>query len=136
MKRRIETELDREMVIGYIQRLDLNKKYSVEVTEKRVRRTISQNSLYWLWLTAIEFETGNERNDLHEFFKTQYLTPEVHDVFGSKIEVRSTTGLNTVQFKYLLDQVQIFASRELAIHLPDSEDKRWEEFYSYYIDKL
>ncbi len=136
MKRVLNTELDRDMIIGHIKRLDLKKSYSVEVSEKRLRRSISQNSLYWLWLTCIEFETGNDRSDLHEFFKTKYLVPEIKNIFGSNVEIRTTTDLNTTQFKYLLDQVQIFASTELSIILPDPEDKKWEEFYSYYSDKL
>jgi cytochrome c peroxidase len=136
MKRQLQTELDRDMIISHIKRLDLKKSYSVEVTEKRVKRTISQNSLYWLWLTCIEFETGNNRMDLHEFFKTKYITPEIKNIFGTPVEVRTTTDLNTIQFKYLLDQVQIFASTELSITLPDPEDKKWEAFYKYYSDKL
>ena len=39
-------------------------------------------------------------------------------------------------FKYYLDNVQVFASTELAITLPDPEDKQWEEFYDYYKDKM
>jgi hypothetical protein len=136
MKRKLLTEVDREMVIAQIKRLDLSKTYTVDIIERRVRRTISQNSLYWLWLTCIELETGNNRQDLHEYFKGRYLLPEVKEVFGSKIEVRTTTDLDTAKFKTLLDQVQIFASTELAIALPDPDDLRWEEFYSYYSDKL
>lgn len=136
MKRKLITELDREMVIAQIKRLDLSKTYTVEITEKRVKRTISQNSLYWLWLTCIEHETGNNRNDLHEFFKSMFIIPESRFIFDRSVEVRTTTNLDTAKFKQLLDQVQIFASTELAITLPDPDDLRWEDFYSYYSDKL
>lgn len=136
MKRQLKTELDREMIIGQIKRLDLKKSYTVEITEKRIRRTMSQNALYWLWITCIEHETGNNRNDLHEFFKAEFLVPEIRNIMGKNIEVRTTTDLNTIQFKYLLDHVQTFASTELSITLPNPEDKYWEEFYSFYIDKL
>ena len=136
MKRKLLTELDRDMVIAQIKRLDLKKVYTVDITERRIKRTISQNALYWLWLTAICFETGNDKTYLHEYFKEKYLTPEIIDVFGEKLEVKSTTGLNTVQFKYLLDHIQQFASTELAITLPDPNDRRWEEFYDFYKDKL
>jgi len=136
MRRKLHTELDREMVIGQIKRLDLSKTYTVEITEKRVKRTISQNALYWLWLTCIEFETGNNKNDLHEHFKHEYLLPEKINIFGKEQDRYSTTGLNTAQFKYYLDRLQIFASTELAIKLPNPEDKFWEDFYSFYVDKL
>jgi len=136
MKRKLHTELDREMVIGHIKRLDLKKTYTVEVTEKRIKRTISQNSLYWLWLTCIEFETGEDRNELHEYFKRKWLEPKDIIIKNDRFQYYSTRSLNTVQFKYYLDHLQIFSSTELAIKLPDPEDQYWEEFYSFYSDKL
>jgi hypothetical protein len=136
MKRKLLTELDREMVISQIKRLELKKVYTVEITERRIKRTISQNGLYWLWLTCISHETGNDKDVLHECFKEKWIIPESKFVFGNSIEIRSTTGLNTVQFKYLLDNVQVFALTELAITLPDPNDKHWEEFYDYYKDKI
>lgn len=136
MKRKLINEVDREMVIAQIKRLDLKKTFTVEITEKRVRRTISQNNLYWLWITCIEHETGNDRMKLHEYFKDEFLQPESFELFGKVKDVKTTTNLNTVQFKYLLDHVQQFASSELAITLPDPDDHNWEEFYKYYIDKL
>jgi hypothetical protein len=136
MKRKLITELDREMVIAQIKRLDLGKTYTVDITEKKVRRTISQNSLYWLWLTCISVETGQDREDLHYYFKHKFLTPEKVLIFGEYQDRFSTTSLNTVQFKYLLDHIQAFASVELSITLPDPDDKKFEDFYKYYIDKL
>jgi len=137
MKRKLLTELDREMVLAQIKRLELKKIYTVEITERRIKRTISQNGLYWLWLQCISHETGNDKDDLHEFFKQKYLADETTLVLGKYVVTRkSTTNLNTVQFKYLLDSVQIFASTELAITLPDPEDKRWEDFFDYYKDKI
>ena len=136
MKRKLQTELDRDMVLSQIKRLDLSKAYTIEITEKRVRRTISQNNLYWLWLTCLSFETGNDRMKLHEYFKDEFIPAELFEMFGKVKSLKSTTGLNTVQFKYLLDHVQQFASSELAITLPDPEGHKWEEFYKYYVDKL
>ena len=136
MKRKLLTELDRDMVISQIKRLDLVKKYTVEITKRVIKRTISQNGLYWLWLTCISHETGNDKMKVHEFFKDEYLPVESFEMFGKTKEIKSTTGLNTIQFKYLLDKVQIFASTELSITLPDPDDKRWSDFYEYYKDKM
>jgi hypothetical protein len=136
MKRKLQTELDREMIIGQIKRLDLKKSYTVEVTEKRVRRSIPQNSLMWLWLTCIEHETGTDRNDLHDYFKERYILPTEVNIFGEKRLKYTTTDKDTKQFKEYLDKIQCFASAELSITLPNPEDKQWEEFYNYYSDKL
>jgi hypothetical protein len=38
--------------------------------------------------------------------------------------------------KDYLDKIQIFASTELGIKLPDPQDQRWDEFYAYYQDRL
>ena len=66
MKRKLLSEIDRDMVISQIKRLDLHKTYTVEITEKKPVRTVSQHKLYWLWLTCLSFETGNDKDDLHE----------------------------------------------------------------------
>lgn len=136
MKRKLTSELDRDMVIAYIQRLDISKLYTVEVLQKKYNRSISQNSLYWLWLTCIEFETGNNRDELHEIFKRKFLDPEEIIALGETFLNWSTKQLNTTQFTYYLDHIQVFASTELGIKLPDPEDKYWQDFYEYYIDKL
>jgi hypothetical protein len=137
MKRKLQTETDRAMVIAYIQRLDITKKlYTVEALEKKAGRSISQNSLYWLWLTCIEFETGNNRDELHDIFKHKFILPTEIEIFGEKIMRWTTTDKDTLQFKMYLDKIQIFVSMELGIKLPDPEDKYWTEFYNYYIEKL
>lgn len=136
MKREIKSELDRDMVIAQIKRLDLANPYTVEILQKRKVRSISQNSLYWLWLTCIEFETGTNRDELHDYFKHKFILPVEVNVFGEKIMRWTTTDKDTLQFKEYLDKIQIFASVDLSITLPDSEDKYWDEFYSFYIAKL
>ena len=136
MKRKLLSEIDRDMVISQIKRLDLHKTYTVEITEKKPVRTISQHKLYWLWLTCLSFETGNDKDDLHEFFKEKYIEPTVVTVFGVEQKRRTTTTLTTTQFKYFLDHIQQFASTDLSITLPDPESQYWNEFYKYYVDKL
>lgn len=136
MKRKLLSEIDRDMVISQIKRLDLHKTYTVEITEKKPVRTISQHKLYWLWLTCLSFETGNDKDDLHEFFKEKYIEPTIVTVFGVEQKRRTTTTLTTTQFKYFLDHIQQFASTDLSITLPDPESQYWDEFYKYYIDKL
>ena len=136
MKRKLLSEIDRDMVISQIKRLDLHKTYTVEITEKKPVRTISQHKLYWLWLTCLSFETGNDKDDLHEYFKEKYIEPTVVTVFGVEQKRRTTTTLTTTQFKYFLDHIQQFASTDLSITLPDPESQYWNEFYKYYVDKL
>ena len=124
------------MVISYIQRLDIKKLFTVEVIEKKPIRSISQNRLYRLWLTCISFETGNDPDDLHDYFKRKFLEPEIICIFGVEEKKYTTTKLNTTQFKYYLDRIQAFAATDLQITLPEPESQNWDEFYKYYCDKL
>ena len=136
MKRKLTNELDRDMVIAAIKRLDLSRSYFVDISEKKRIRTIPQNRLYRLYLVCIGFETGNDADDLHVFFKEKYLEPIIKTVFGQEIKTYTTTNLNTIQFKNYLDKIQIFAALDLSITLPDPESQYWDEFVEYYTDKL
>ena len=136
MKDKIKTEFDRDRVLGYIKRLDLSKPYTVEIVQRKAVRTIDQNRLYWLWLTCIESETGNGRDDLHDYFKRKYILPHETEIFGERQLKYTTTDKDTAQFKEYLDKIQIFAATELAIKLPDPDDLHWDEFVEFYRDKL
>jgi hypothetical protein len=136
MIRQLKTEVDRNMVLAQIQRLDLSKNYSIEISQKKKVRTLSQNRLERLWLKCISFETGTDTNVLHDIFKKKFLEPESIEQYGVKIDRYTTTNLNTIQFKYYLDKIQEFANSELGIKLPNPDEKYWEEFYEFYTDKL
>ena len=136
MKRKLKTELDREMVIGQIKRLDLSKDYTIDIILRRKVRSISQNNLYWLWLTCLEFETGNSRDYMHEYYKDEFILADEVEICGKKIFIKTTKNKNTLIFKNYLDRIQIHASTEFSIKLPLPEEQYWDEFYSFYIDKL
>ncbi len=136
MKKLLKSEYERELIIGQIKRLDLSLSYYVDISRKKQIRTIPQNKLYRLWLGCIAYETGNDADELHDFFKEKYLEPEIKTIFGQQVKRYTTTTLNTIQFKNYLDKIQVFAARELSITLPDPESKYWEEFLEYYTDKI
>lgn len=124
----------REAVIEKLHGLNLNGKvYQVKITDKRAKRSLDQNALYWLWLSCIMDQTGHEKDELHDFFRAKYIGVETCKTFDSEYErIKSTTILDTAQFKQYLDKIQIFASSELGITLPDPKDKDFERFKEYY----
>lgn len=135
MKFKVHNNFDRDRVLGYIKRLDTTKPFTVEVTERRTVRTIPQNRLYRLWLTCISAETGNDVDDLHEYFKRKYLEAKEITIFR-EVELRyTTTDLSTGAFTEYLERIRAFAASELAITLPDPDDQVWEQFYDYYRDR-
>jgi hypothetical protein len=135
MNFKITYQADKVKVIAYIEKLTEGKTYSVSISQKREVRTLPQNKLYWLWMRCISDETGNDKDDLHEFFKTKFLgsvpTQVLNEVFDKP---RSTTKLNTKQFTNYLDLIQSFASAELGIILPNPEDLYFADFYERYKD--
>ena len=112
-----------------------DKRVTIVITKEK--RTLDQNKLYWLWLSCIAKETGNDKADLHEYFIYKYLNPELVQVFEKMIYKRlSTSTLDTKQFTGYLNKIQVFANTELAIELPNPEDKKFAEFYEYYKDYI
>lgn len=131
----IDTPKDRQAVKDHIDNLlfDKDQHYEAEIKKKRKDRTIDQNSLYWLWTTCIEQETGQPKEDIHEFFKMKFLGVSERTAFNLTFFVpNSTTKLDTKQFTDFLDQVQAFAATDLGITLPNPEDLQWDSFYQHY----
>lgn len=92
-----------------------------EVKNDKPKRTTRQNSLYWLYLTIISDETGNSKEDLHEYFKLNLLGYETHKILtrdGKEIEfqkLRSTTKLSKQEFSEYMDRIE----RLTGIPIPD-----------------
>jgi len=106
----------------------------ISISEVKEKRTINQNSLYWLWIACLSAETGNDSETLHEYFKSSYLPIKLDIIFDKEVtRLTSTTKLNTAEFKAYLDKIQLFAG-EQGITLPNPEDKHWAEFYETYKD--
>lgn len=123
--------------VAKILQLDDSRSWDISITEKRWKRSISQNNLYWLWLACLEDFTGQEKDELHEYFKAKFLGFEETEIFGQILtKVVSTASRDTKQFKEYLDRIQVFASVELGIALPNPEDKYWSEFYNTYRNQL
>lgn len=131
---KIIDEKTREAVKEFIDKLNILKAYNVSITQKKKIRTLQQNRLYWLYLTCLEDETGNDKEDLHSFFKGKFLkTGEGY--FGEEVitKTASTKKLGTKRFTKYIDQIVVFAAQE-GYYLPNPKDKYWDEFYEHYKD--
>lgn len=86
------------------------------------KRSERQNAYYWVCMTIIGNEIGEEPEDMHATFKSMFLTKN-KEVRGNKIRIiPSTTKLSTMQFSDYFDKVQRFVGTELGITLPSPED--------------
>ena len=127
--------LDRSAVHRWLDnQLDLmpNGVRELVFRKQEKRRSNDQNRLLWLWLTCIANETGNDKQDLHDYYCRKFLSHTV--TINGKPETVSTgtSGLNTETMAYFLDKVQADAASELGIRLPSPEDEAWAEFEEYY----
>ena len=134
-KYNLKKEFKKQSAISYFNKL-LAKGSLIEIREIKSKRSISQNALYWLYLTCIEVETGTDRNYLHEYFKEQFIEPKKINVLGKVLEFRTTTNLDTKQFTDYLNRIVDFALMELSISMPNPDDKRLLEFYNEYKEYL
>lgn len=81
-------------------------------------RSLSQNKLYWMYLELIEVETGNNADDLHEYFRRTKLPPKFIKVMGQEIKIPiSTTELTKQEFTEYMDKI----CAEVNIPIPDTE---------------
>jgi len=138
----LSTPLDVERFRLFGKKL-IDSQVMIDVTPHSNKRTLKQNSLYWMWLACIEDETGNDKNFLHDYFVKRFMVTEEIDAFGDVIdfakslrlsdaEVKRTSTRSTKQFTNYLDQIQMFAIRELNISLPIPEDKDYDGFLFTY----
>lgn len=133
MKFKISNKADKQAVLAYLDKLVEGKSYDVTIVRHKERRTVDQNRLLWLWLNCISDETGQDKNDLHEYFKQKYLGFDTRTMFGVQVyKSVSTSSLDTKQFTQYLEHIQAFASTELGIELPNPEDQYWNQFEEYY----
>lgn len=135
MKGILNNNHDREGLIEFLNKLDLSRPFTWVVKRKVKRRTVSQNSLYWLYLSVIAEDTGNSPDALHEAFKQMFLSPVVVDIGERGILTYSTRGLNTVQFTQYLEQITAEAAG-MGIVLPNPDDLIFDSFVDHYGDRL
>lgn len=93
------------------------KEFRIELLVRT--RSMSQNNLYWMYLDLIERETGNNANDLHEYFRRALLAPKTLKVMNKEIKVpMSTTELNKVEFSDYMEKI----CAETGVPIPDTEN--------------
>ena len=81
-------------------------KMVVEVERMKSKRSLSQNSFYWLYLTVIADETGEIQDDLHEYFKRKFLPPVEKKILGRVVRLPgSTTDLSKFDFGEYLEKI-------------------------------
>lgn len=103
--------------------LEMNEGKAITLELEKLSRSGSQQRFYWVYLAAIERETGNLADDLHEFFKRKFLPPVFKTILGTEVKMpASTKGLDKMQFTDYMDKICALTN----VPIPDAEKyKQW-----------
>ena len=99
-----------------------NKSFRVSVKLWRESRSLSQNNLYWRWLTEIskQWDVSNDPEILHEVFK-KYYCPE--KVINEHVSIKSTKKLDVGEMHFYLNKIESFClDRGFKITIPDNSE--------------
>ena len=104
----------------YAKRLlkETGKPIVIIVSKKKRKRSINQNSYYWLILKLIGENLGYFAEEMHSVFAIMFLKKIITLGTHSIESYKSTTKLSTGQFEDYLSKIRIFASSELGIIVP------------------
>ena len=108
----------------FLRQCSPDKPVRVEVCLHRKRRSNEQNRALWgVAYRLLSDETGNDVNDLHEFFLGEYFGWELIDVLGQQRRrpVRRSSKLNTVEFSDFYAFIQR-RSAEMGYYIPSPNE--------------
>ena len=109
-----------------------NSVRTLSLRKRLERRSLSQNSIMWLWFSCIADETGTDRQTVHDYYCTKFLTRNA-EFNGQPVRVViGTSSLDMETMTWFLNQVQADAASELGIRLPTPEDEAWAAFEECY----
>ena len=120
-----DQDKDRNVFAAALRRL--RGMYRIEVTKYRPRRTDQQNRRYWPAIVAPFAdwlrEQGNEFTNLqaHELLKYRFLRKTFVDTkTGEALDyTRSTTELDTAEFKHFMDAAENWLAEFCGIIVPE-----------------
>ncbi len=83
---------------------------TVRIDKPEKSRTLPQNRYYWVYLSLISKETGNNEEDLHAFFRQKLLPKRYIKIVGKQgtyeiEDYKSTTKLTKLEFSDFLEKI-------------------------------
>ena len=119
----------------------IDKKKNVEITEKREKRTLSQNNYLHLILSWFSLESGCNL----EYTKTEYFKKLCNpDIFlyekedkyvGKVINIKSSSEIDTKEISEAIKKFRNWASNEAGIYLPEPNEGKFLEMIQNEINK-
>ena len=109
-----------------------NGQYTLSIKKTVKKRSLDQNALFWMWIECISRETGQDRNDIHDYYCDLLLKRVVVIKNKQHLVPGGTSKLNTAQFADFLNKMQEDVAVEFGICLPTPADRYFEQFKDEY----
>lgn len=109
---------------GVLLNLLKNGEYRIAIEAVRHQRSLPQNRLLWLWLTFIEEQTGQDKEDLKDFFASMFLAREIEINGKTERIVVGTSRLKKDEMTEFLEKISLWCAENLGITLPSPDDLR------------
>ena len=105
----------------------ISKKKVFELSEKRKKRSISQNSYLHLILSFFALKTGYTLDEVKQEIFKKIVNPVTfyEGEFGELVKIerwRSTANLDTKELTLCIDRFRDYVSKEAGIYLPEPKD--------------
>ena len=100
----------------------------VELTEKRGKRTLKQNSYLHLLLSYFALQYGERMEYIKQEFFKRHVNPDLFlrekegKGIGRYYTLRSSAELDTKEMTIAIDRFRDWASKEVGIYLPTPEE--------------
>lgn len=108
----------------------IDKKATIELTEKKPTRSIKQNSYMHLILGWFGFELGYTLEEVKQDIFKKIVNPVIfyEGEFGDLVPIqrwRSTRTLDTREMTIAIENFRDYASREAGIYLPSPDEEEY-----------
>ena len=100
----------------------------VEVTEKKIKRTLSQNNYLHLILSYFASQTGNRMEWVKQQYYKRTCNPDLFvgtktdKILGSVKYIKSSTELDTGEMTLSIERFRNWASAEAGIYIPEPHE--------------
>jgi hypothetical protein len=111
----------RLVIAKKLQSVDDDTRIKIEIYEPKDTRSIQQNKRQWAIYTLIAKDTGHTPQDIHDFYRREYLKTEKVDKITGEVYpyIKSTTELNTEEHAQYTELIELHAQEFFNCKLPE-----------------
>lgn len=109
--------------------LESGECYRLTLKPWKDKRSLSQNSLMWMWNTDISIQVNAisteklSKEEIHEFLKGMFCPEKEIEILGESKIVRSTKLLNSEEMTFYLRRIEVWClNKGLKIRIPSNSE--------------